>query len=137
MVNDLKEACRTLTFIEDVEIVGSIASGCGLTQVSDLDIWILTNCVVDDMEGIMKKKAEDAGLQVSKHQKSNRILMTVKKNDDDQEIDVTVITNTKVREVDGNRSIIVGGLLLKTLMKSEMDDLDDMKQLGSDPKLGN
>ena len=53
MVVDTENACSGLTFIEEVKIVGSISSGCGLVEVSDLDIWIITKLVVDDMEDII------------------------------------------------------------------------------------
>ena len=65
MVVDIENACSGLTFIEEVKIVGSISSGCGLVEVSDLDIWIITKLVVDDMEDIIKKNIEDAGFKVS------------------------------------------------------------------------
>ena len=72
MVVDIENACSGLTFIEEVKIVGSISSGCGLVEVSDLDIWIITKLVVDEMEDIIKKDIEDAGFEVSKLNKSNR-----------------------------------------------------------------
>ena len=126
MIRKMKTATKDDKRIKDVKVVGSIPKKTGLVLKSDLDIWIILedkSFQEEDLEKMLNGQFLVEIIEIK-----SRKLMNLRINPGDEPIDVTLLSDTLLSELDVNRAVVCGGLLLQANMDSILMSLSSSKQ---------